>query len=83
MLTDNDDGSAKLTVNVDDEDYRFNVVADGDTAVLSYEETLSYRGVIRTSEPREDVWKIAAQSDTLTNWIDLHDLDNVHIEREG
>lgn len=83
MLTDNNDGSAKLTVNVDDEDYRFSVVVDENTAILSYEETLSYRAVVRTSEPSEEVWEIAAKSDTLTNWVELHGLEGVRIERQG
>lgn len=83
MLTDNDDGSAKATVTFADENHRFSVSNDDNTAVISYEETLSYRGQIRTSEPCEDVWHMLATSDEITNWLESENLDGVRFDRNG
>jgi hypothetical protein len=62
FTTVNDDGSAEFTISVDDENYRFSAAPEDGEAVLEYEETLSYRGTIRSSEPRHEVWKLLMTS---------------------
>ena len=76
-----DDGSADLTLTIADDDHKFSVSPDGDTAMVSYEETLSWRGQIRVSEPDEDVWKMLMTSDEMTEYLELNDLNGVKRNR--
>lgn len=77
QLTDNGDGSAKVTITEGDDDHRFAVVADGDTAAVSYEETHSWLGQMRTSQPSADVYETLMQSDKVTQWLDEHNVDHI------
>lgn len=70
FVTENDDGSAEFTIQVDDDNYRFSADVLGERAVLEYEETMLYRGVIETSEPREEVWRLLMQSDEMTAYLE-------------
>ena len=80
--TVNDDGSAEFTISIDEEDFKFSVSqADDSTAVLSYEETLSWRGEIRVAEPRNEVFKLLMQSDEVTEYLESHDLTSIRRER--
>jgi len=79
--TVNEDGSADFTIVVDEEDFKFSVSPEGDTAILSYEETLSWRGEIRVSEPRNEVFKLLMQSDEVTEYLEAHDLTTIRRER--
>jgi len=79
--TFHDDGSADLTLTIADDDHKFSVSPDGDTAMVSYEETLSWRGQIRVSEPDEDVWKMLMTSDEMTEYLELNDLNGVKRNR--
>ena len=81
QLSDSGDDSAKVTVSVDDEDHRFNVFAVGSMGVISYEETLSWRGQIRTRVPDEEVWRTAMQSDEVTAFLEARGLDKLRRER--
>lgn len=80
FTTFHEDGSADFTIAVDGDDHQFSAVCDGSVAILSYEETCSWRGAIRTSEPREEVWKLLMQSDEMTNYLELRGLDAVRRE---
>lgn len=56
MRTIEEDGTGRFTVTIDGEDHRFEVSLKGDTATIEYQETLSWRGQIRTKEPSEEVY---------------------------
>jgi hypothetical protein len=81
QLTDNGDGSAKVTITEEtqecNEDHRFSVVADGDTATVSYEETHSWLGQMRVSQPSADVYEALMQSDEVTQWLDEYNVDHI------
>lgn len=81
MLTDNEDGSARATVQFADEDHRFSVNIDGSRAHIEYEETLSWRGRIRVKEPEEAVYRELMASDAMTDYLNEHDLSGVSRKR--
>lgn len=68
--TDHGDGSADFTITVDDEDFRFSASTENGKAVVSYEETLSWRGEIRVSQPREEIYKLLMTSDEMTEFVE-------------
>lgn len=70
QFTDHGDGSADFTVSLDDEDFKFSAVVYGDTVAVQYEETLSWRGVIRVAEPREEVFRRLMTSDEMTAFLE-------------
>ena len=75
------DGSADFTVSFADDDHKFSASAEGDTAVVEYEETLSWRGQIRVSQPDEAVFKELMQSTEMTEFLDEHGLTGVRRKR--
>lgn len=81
FFTENGDGSAKFTIAVDGDNHRFTVSQSGETGFLSYEETLSWRGTIRVSEPREEVYRLLIQSEEMTNYLETHDLQQIRRDR--
>jgi hypothetical protein len=81
QVTVHDDGSAKFTISDDEEDHRFTAVPRDDHALVSYEETCSWRGETRVSKPRESVWKELFQSDEMTDYLEKHDLEYVRGEK--
>lgn len=82
LVSENADGSADFTISVDDNDHKFSAVADGDSATLSYEETLTWRGQIRVAEPNEEIVKLLIQSDQMTMWLESNDLNEVRRIRQ-
>ena len=68
--TEEDDGTATMTITFADDDHKFDVWPDEDVALVSYQETLSYRGAIRVSEPDEEVYKALMVSDEMTSLLD-------------
>lgn len=77
LKTDNEEGVATLTISIGDDDHMFEVWVDGDTALVEYQETLSWRGQIRTSEPDEDIFKSLVVSDQMTEFLEEYDCDSV------
>lgn len=71
------DGSAKMTLTVGEDDHRFSVWSENDKAVVQYEETLSWRGIIRVSEPDEDIFRALMTSDAMTEYLEQNDLKAV------
>jgi hypothetical protein len=67
-----DDDSAVFTVYIDEESHRFSASPVDDAAIIEYEETLSWRGTFRVSEPEESVWKYLMQSDEMTAYLNKH-----------
>jgi TRAP-type uncharacterized transport system substrate-binding protein len=61
-MTDNGDGSADFTITFADDDHKFSAVSEDGIAIVTYEETLSWRGQIRVSEPDETVYKVCRVS---------------------
>ena len=70
LATDNEDGTATMTISIADDDHKFDVWSEGDTALVEYQETLSWRGTIRVSEPDEDVFKALMVSDQMADLLD-------------
>lgn len=81
QYTDNGDGSADFTISFADDDHRFTVSANGDTAVVEYEESLTYRAALRVSEPDEEVYKMLMTSDEMTEFLNDNRLQGVRRER--
>lgn len=52
-----DEGINRVTVEMYDDNHRFDVMVDGETANVEYQETLNYRGEIVVREPNDDVWE--------------------------
>ena len=82
FVTENSDGSADFTISIDEDDHKFSVSQDGDEAVVSYEESLTWRGQIRVAEPRQEVFKLLIQSDAMTGYLEANDLTVVRRERD-
>ena len=81
FITVHDDGSADFTISVDDEDHRFSVTPDGESGIVEYEETLTYRGEIKVGNPDEQVWRLLMQSDEMTEYLESNSLAGVRRER--
>lgn len=77
LSTVEDDGSAKMTVSLGDDDYRFTVSQEDSKAIVEYEETLTWRGKIRVKEPDDDIFKRLMVSDEMTEYLDEEDLSAV------
>ena len=77
LKTDEEDGVARLTISIGDDDHMFEVWADGNTALVEYQETLSWRGTIRTSEPDKDIIKELMVSDEMTEFLQEQGCDSV------
>jgi predicted RND superfamily exporter protein len=81
FVTEHNDGSADFTIVVDDDDHKFSASPEDGQAIVEYEETLSWRGEIRVSEPRNEVFKMLMQSNEMTNYLESNDLTGVRREK--
>jgi len=81
FATFHDDGSADMTLTIANDDHKFSVSPDGDYGIITYEESLSWRGQIRVSEPDEAIWKMIMQSDKMTDYLEREGLDGVRRDR--
>lgn len=70
ILNEVEPGVAVVTISIFGEDHMFDLWVDGDTAKVSYEETLSFRGNIRASQPDPDVYVELMISDKVTEFLD-------------
>lgn len=77
LSTVQEDGVATMTVSLADDDHKFEVWAEDGTALVEYQETLSWRGQIRVSEPDEDVFKMLMVSDQMTEFLNENNLQSV------
>lgn len=77
LSTENDDGVATMTISIADDDHKFDVWVDGDEALVEYQETLSWRGQVRVSEPDEDVFKALMVSEEMASLLDEWDVSGV------
>lgn len=72
LKSDVEDGVAKLTISIGDDDHRFEIWSEDDTALIEYQETLTWRGQVEVSEPDEEVLKELVTSDEVTEFLDEH-----------
>lgn len=77
LTTEQEEGVATLTISIAEDDHQFEVWADGDTAFVEYQETLSWRGMIRVSKPDEDIYKALVTSDEMTALLNSWGCDSV------
>ena len=77
LSTEQDDGVATMTISIADDDHKFDVWKDGNTALVEFQETLSWRGNIRTGEPDEDVFRSLMTSDKMMDLLDEWDVESV------
>lgn len=82
FMAENSDGSAEMTLTVADDDHKFSVSHDGETAYVDYEETLSWRGKIQTREPDERIWRMLMQSENMTDYLESNGLTGVRRKRQ-
>lgn len=79
--TEQADGSVEFTISIDDDDHKFSASQEDGEAVVSYQETLIYRGEVITTDPREEIWRLLMQSDEMTAYLEANDLDAVRRQR--
>lgn len=72
LHTEEEPGVSTMTVAFAEDDHMFEVSADGDTAHVAYQETRTWRGVIRQAEPDESVYKELMTSDEMTAFLDRY-----------
>lgn len=77
LSTEESDGVATMTISIADDDYKFDVWAQDGEALVEYQETLSWRGEIRVSEPDEDVYKALMTSDEMMALLEEWDVNGV------
>lgn len=77
LSTETDDGVASMTISLAGEDHTFDVWAEGNTALVEYQETLSYRGDIQVSEPDEHIFKELMVSDEMTELLESWNVSGV------
>lgn len=77
LKTEDEKGVATLTISIGDDDHMFEVWADGNTAFVEYQETLSFRGQIRVSDPDEDIYKELMVSDEMTEFLEEYECESV------
>ena len=77
LKTEQESGVATLTISIGDDDHKFEVWVDGDTALVEYQETLSWRGQLRVSDPDETIYKELMVSDEMTEFLNEYDCDSV------
>lgn len=71
------DGIATATLTIADDDYTFDILKEGDRAIIEYQETNSWRGEIRVSQPEEDVYKHLMISEQISDLLEEWDVSGV------
>lgn len=74
---EDDDTVATMTVSLADDDHKFDVWAEGDEALVEYQETLTYRGEIEVIDPDDEVYKSLMMSEQMTELLDKWDVASV------
>jgi hypothetical protein len=72
-------GEAEATISIYDEDHRFDIWVSDDesTAIVEYQESLTFRGMIRVSDPDPSIYKELMVSDPVTEFLDEYGCDSV------
>lgn len=77
LSTMHDDGVATMTVSIADDDHKFDIWIEGNEALVEYQETLSYRGQTRVSEPDEEIFKSLMVSNEMMEFLNENNADGV------
>jgi len=77
LSTEEDDGTATMTISIADDDHKFELWSDGEDALVQYQESLSWRGQVRVSEPDESVYKALMTSDEMMSLLDKWGVESV------
>lgn len=77
LSTETDSGVATMTVEFADDLHKFDVWTEGGEALVEYQETLTWRGQIRASDPDEEVYKELMQSEEMTDFLNRHGAKSV------
>jgi len=77
LSTETEDGVSTMTVSIAEDDHKFEVWAEGNEALVKYQETLSWRGKIYTAEPDDHVYKSLMLSEEMTEMLDKWDVSGV------
>jgi hypothetical protein len=77
LSTEEDDGTATMTISIADDDHQFEVWSDGGEALVQYQESLTYRGSIEVSEPDESVYKALMTSDEMVSLLERWGVESV------
>jgi len=77
LSTEEDDGTATMTISIADDDHKFELWSDGNEALVQYQESLSWRGQVRVIEPDESVYKALMTSDEMMSILDKWGVESV------
>jgi len=77
LSTEVGDSEATMTVSIADDDHKFDVWAEGDAALVSYQESLTWRGEIKVSDPDEDIYRALMTSEEMTSLLNRWDVSGV------
>jgi len=68
---------ATMTVSVDDNYHKFDVWRNGDTAIVEYQESLTWRGNIKVIDPDDDIYRTLMTSDDMATLLNSWDVCGV------
>jgi len=68
---------ATMTVSVDDNYHKFDVWRNGDTAIVEYQESLTWRGNIKVIDPDNDIYRTLMTSDDMATLLNSWDVCGV------
>jgi len=78
FATEEESGIATMTISLADDDHKFDLWKDGDTAFVEFQETRQHwRSQIRTDEPDEDIYKELMVSEKMTELLNKWNVDSV------
>jgi len=83
MKTVTENETMRITISIEDEDYKFEVWPENGEAVVSFEECLSWRGNIQVSDPHESIYRKIIQSDEMTTYLEKRNLEGATRLRPG
>lgn len=76
-------GTATMTVSIADDDHKFEVWGEDGTAIVEYQETLTWRGTIEVSKPDADIYRELMLSDEMTAFLESQELDGVRRKQKA
>ena len=77
LKSDEEDGVATLTISIADDDHRFEMWAEDETAYIEYRESLCWRGSVEVSDPEDTVYRELMTSDAVTEFLNEYDCSSV------
>ncbi len=77
LSTEVNDSEATMTVSIADGDHKFDVWRDGDSALVEYQESLTWRGDIKVVDPDDDIYRTLMTSDEMTTLLNSWNVSGV------